>query len=45
MKKKIHLTTPLLNEMLQTLEIGDRVLISTIIYSARDAAHKRLVVE
>ena len=43
MKKEIHLTTPLLDEILQTLEIGDRVLISGIIYTARDAAHKRLI--
>ena len=43
MKKVIHLSTPLTNEVLQTLEIGDRVLISGLIYSARDAAHQRLV--
>ena len=43
MKKEIHLTTPLMDEILKTLEIGDRVLISGIIYTARDAAHKRLI--
>jgi len=43
LKKVIHLSTPLTNEVLQTLEIGDRVLISGLIYSARDAAHQRLV--
>ena len=43
MKTEIQLTTPLSNEMLQTLKIGDRVLINGIIYSARDAAHKRIV--
>lgn len=43
MKEKIRLTSPLSDEMLQTLTIGDKVLISGIIYSARDAAHKRLV--
>lgn len=43
MKKEIHLSTPLSNEMLQTLRIGDRVLITGVIYSARDSAHKRLV--
>ena len=32
-----------MDENLQTLEIGDRVLISGIIYTARDAAHKRLI--
>ena len=42
-KKHIHLTTPLTDEKLQTLNIGDRVLISGIIYSARDAAHLRMV--
>ena len=43
MIEAIHLTTPLTDEMLQILKIGDRVLISGILYSARDAAHKRLV--
>jgi len=42
-KEDIRLTTPLSDKMLQTLNIGDRVLISGIIYSARDAAHKRMV--
>ena len=42
-KENIRLTTPLSDKMLQTLNIGDRVLISGIIYSARDAAHKRMV--
>ena len=42
-KESIRLTTPLSDKMLQTLNIGDRVLISGIIYSARDAAHKRMV--
>lgn len=43
MKEDIRLTTPLSDKMLQTLNIGDKVLISGIIYSARDAAHKRMV--
>lgn len=43
MKEDIRLTTPLSDKMLQTLKIGDKVLISGIIYSARDAAHKRMV--
>ena len=43
MKKHCHLTTPLTDEKLQTLNIGDRVLISGIIYSARDAAHQRMI--
>ena len=43
MKDNIRITTPLSDEMLQTLKAGDRVLITGVIYSARDAAHKRLV--
>ena len=43
MKEDIRLTTPLSDKILQTLKIGDQVLISGIIYSARDAAHKRMV--
>lgn len=39
--KKI--TTPLTDEMVENLEAGDKVLISGIIYTARDSAHKRLV--
>ncbi len=42
MSKEIRLTTPLSDEMLQSLKIRDKVLISGVIYSARDAAHKRL---
>jgi fumarate hydratase subunit beta len=37
------LTTPLTDEVLKTLKIGDKVEITGVIYSARDAAHKRLV--
>lgn len=43
MKKEIRLATPLSNEVLQTLTIGDRVLITGTLYTARDAAHQRLV--
>lgn len=39
--KKI--TTPLTEEILKDLKAGDNVLISGIIYTGRDAAHKRLV--
>ncbi len=39
--KKI--TTPLTEEVLKDLKAGDNVLISGIIYTGRDAAHKRLV--
>ncbi len=34
---------PLTDEVVESLRAGDRVLISGIIYSARDLAHKRLV--
>lgn len=39
----IHVSAPLTNDMLENLRIGDKVLISGAIYTARDAAHKRLV--
>lgn len=38
----IRVNVPLDNEAVQALRIGDRVLLSGMIYSARDAAHKRL---
>ncbi len=37
------LETPLTDEVIKTLKTGDSVLISGIIYTARDAAHARLV--
>ena len=43
MSKTVNLTTPLTDEIVSTLEIGDKVLISGVIYTARDAAHKRLI--
>jgi fumarate hydratase subunit beta len=42
MPKTVYLTTPLTAETVSSLEIGDQVLLSGIIYTARDAAHKRL---
>jgi len=39
----IILNTPLDKRQLQSLKIGDKVMLSGIIYTARDAAHKRLV--
>jgi len=39
----ISINTPLKDDVLEKFKIGDKVLISGIIYSARDAAHKRLV--
>lgn len=38
-----RLTTPLSDEVVQKLRIGDKVLLSGVIYGARDAAHKRMV--
>ena len=43
MNSSITLTTPLKTEDLEKLHIGDRVLLDGIIFSARDAAHQRLV--
>jgi len=40
---EIHLTTPLRDEDLEKLQIGDKVYLSGTIYTARDAAHQRLV--
>lgn len=38
-----RITTPLTEDKVKYLKAGDSVLISGIIYTARDAAHKRLV--
>lgn len=38
----ISITTPLSREQARTLKAGDSCLISGVIYTARDAAHKRL---
>lgn len=38
-----HLYPPLSIEDIESLHSGDRVILSGIIYTARDAAHKRLV--
>ncbi|HPD61487.1 MAG TPA: Fe-S-containing hydro-lyase [Thermodesulfobacteriota bacterium] len=43
MIKKIHLEPPLKREEIEALNIGDTVLISGVIYTARDTAHKRMV--
>lgn len=39
----IHLKTPFTREDLKDLKAGDNVLISGVVYTARDAAHARLV--
>lgn len=43
MSNKIELTTPLSNEDVEKLNIGDKVYLNGTIYTGRDAAHKRLV--
>lgn len=40
---KIIITPPLTDEVIRTLHAGDMVYITGTIYTARDAAHKRLV--
>ena len=39
----LNITSPLEAEVISKLKIGTRVLISGVIYTARDAAHQRLV--
>ena len=43
MANKIHITTPLPDAIISNLKSADEVLISGTIYTARDAAHKKLV--
>lgn len=38
-----YLTTPLSDEAVEQLRIGDTVYLTGVIYTGRDAAHKRLV--
>jgi fumarate hydratase subunit beta len=42
MAAPVRLTTPLSESDLEKLSIGDKVLLSGVIYTGRDAAHKRL---
>ena len=42
MSSPIYLHTPLSDDEVQSLRVGDEVLLSGVIYTARDAAHKRL---
>ena len=37
------ITTPLTDEAVESLRAGDRLLITGVLYTARDAAHKRLI--
>ncbi len=43
MSEPIQLQTPLNNDILRHLKVGDQVALSGVLYTARDAAHKRLV--
>lgn len=43
MSEPKKITTPLTDEDVKDLKIGDSVLISGVIYTGRDSAHKRLV--
>lgn len=43
MAESIALTTPLTDEVIERLQIGDHVAFTGVIYTARDAAHKRLL--
>ena len=43
MAKVVKLVPPLMDEDVLKLAIGDKVLVSGVIYTARDAAHKRLL--
>jgi fumarate hydratase subunit beta len=43
MAKVVKLVPPLADADVVQLEIGDQVLVSGVIYTARDAAHKRLL--
>lgn len=43
MSKEYRLHAPLRDEDVGRLRVGDRVLLSGIVYTARDAAHKKLI--
>ena len=40
---EIKIETPLNNEKIKKLKAGDSVLLSGVLYTGRDAAHKRLI--
>lgn len=40
---KIKLTTPLSDEVVEKLRIGQKVLLSGVLYTGRDAAHKKMI--
>lgn len=41
-KDRIRLTTPFTDDMIKSLKAGDMVYISGTVYTARDAAHRRM---
>ena len=43
MSRKVRLNTPLKEEEVTSLRAGDEVLLNGVIYTARDAIHKRLL--
>ncbi len=43
MSEKKRITTPFTEQQAQALRAGDSVLITGVLYTARDAAHKRLI--
>ncbi len=43
MEKVKKITTPLTDEVIEDLKVGDRILLSGFVYTARDAAHKRML--
>jgi fumarate hydratase subunit beta len=43
MAPSVKITTPLSTEVIQSLHSGDQVLLSGTIFTARDAAHKRMI--
>ena len=42
-KKFLKISLPLNDSMVEGLKAGDKILLSGVIYVARDAAHKRMV--
>lgn len=42
-KDPISISTPLTDQVIAGLHSGDRVLLAGVVYTARDAAHKRMV--
>jgi fumarate hydratase subunit beta len=43
MQGPVRIKTPLADSDIERLKCGDKVLVSGVIYTARDAAHKRLI--